>query len=178
MRTRTLAWRGYVRTFAAVGLLAGLGMLGTLDLGHAAKADRKITVVNIEYEGTKIWVPATIVVKKNENVRIKLINKVPSDPNQHGFAIAAFKVEAVVTRGEAEVVKFVADKTGLFPINCHLHPAHIGGQLLVVERGCGERPAVDTNATRSARSAVWRQSPAAAAAASPCPGPSRAFQWR
>ncbi len=99
----------------------------------AADASRSFTVVNVEYEGTKIWLPTTLVVKKGERVRIKLINNVPSDPNQHGFAITAFGVQAVVTRGEPQNVEFVADKTGLFPISCHLHPAHLGGQLLVVE---------------------------------------------
>ena len=103
--------------------------------GYAAAADpdRTLTVVNIEYEGTKVWVPTTLIVKKGERVRINLINKVPSDPNQHGFAIPAFGVQAIVTRGEPQTVEFVADRAGLFPITCQLHPAHIGGQLLVLE---------------------------------------------
>ena len=31
------------------------------------------------------------------------------------------------------VVEFVADKSGIFQISCQLHPAHVGGQLLVLE---------------------------------------------
>ena len=58
--------------------------------------------MNVEYEGTKIWVPSTMVVHKGDKVKIKLINNVKSDPNQHGFKIAAFNVEAVVTRGEPQ----------------------------------------------------------------------------
>jgi len=27
----------------------------------------------------------------------------------------------------------VADKAGIFPIICQLHPAHVGGQLVVLE---------------------------------------------
>jgi nitrosocyanin len=99
----------------------------------AADPDLTLTVVNVEYEGTKIWLPSPLIAKKGQRVRINLINKVPTDPNQHGFAIAAFGVSAVVTRGEPQTVEFVAERAGLFPITCQLHPAHVGGQLLVVE---------------------------------------------
>ena len=91
------------------------------------------TVVNVEYEGTKIWVPGTIVVKKGTKVTLKLINNVPSEPNQHGFAIAAYNIAAVVDRGEPKTVEFTADKAGIFPITFHLHPAHVGGELVVLE---------------------------------------------
>jgi plastocyanin len=102
----------------------------------AARAEQKtdqFTVVNVEYEGTKIWLPSTLIVHKGDKVKIKLINNVKADPNQHGYAIPAFNVEAVVTRGEPKEIEFVADKTGVFPISCQLHPAHIGGQLVVQE---------------------------------------------
>ena len=90
------------------------------------------TVVNVEYEGTKIWVPSTLVVKKGTTVKLKLINKVPSDPNQHGFAIPAYNIAEVVTRGEPKTLEFKADKDGIFPINCQQHPAHVGGELVVL----------------------------------------------
>jgi nitrosocyanin len=101
-----------------------------------ANAEEKVdqfTVVNVEYEGTKIWLPATLVVHKGDRVKIKLINNVKSDPNQHGFTIPAYNVAAVVTRGEPANVEFVADKAGIFSSACQLHPAHVGGQLVVLE---------------------------------------------
>jgi len=62
------------------------------------------------------------------------VNNVPTDPNQHGFKIGGgYNVEAVVTRGEPKTVEFVADKAGVFPITCQLHPAHVGGQLIVLD---------------------------------------------
>lgn len=100
----------------------------------AFAADRSFNVVNIEYEGTKVWMPATLVVEKGDKVKIKLINNVTSDPNQHGFAIPEFKVAAVVDRGEPKTVEFVADKAGIFATSCQLHPAHIGGQLIVLDK--------------------------------------------
>jgi nitrosocyanin len=96
--------------------------------------DREITVVNIEFEGSKVWVPATLVVKKGEKVRVKMINKVKSDPNVHGFAVPDFGVKVDVYRDKPETVEFTADKAGLFRIWCHLHPAHLPGQLLVLEK--------------------------------------------
>ena len=91
------------------------------------------TVVNVEYEGTKIWLPGTIVVKKGSKVTLKLINNVPADPKEHGFAIPAYNIAETVVRGEPKTVEFTADKAGVFPITCHLHPAHVGGQLIVLE---------------------------------------------
>ena len=114
----------------SLGLLLALGLTGA-----AARADEpsmSFTVVNMEYEGTKVWTPGTLVVKKGTLVKLKLVNNVPSDPNQHGFAIPAYSIAEVVTRGEPKTVEFKADKDGIFPINCQLHPAHVGGQLVVL----------------------------------------------
>jgi nitrosocyanin len=99
-----------------------------------AKADVQMTFVAIEYEGTKLWLPGTIVAHKGDRVRLNLVNKIPSEPAQHGFAIDAFKVAEVVNRGAPTVAEFVANKTGVFPIYCQFHPAHVGGQLIVLER--------------------------------------------
>ncbi len=120
-----------MRKATLVALAAAAVVIGS----RAVRADdQSFTVVNVEYEGSKIWVPSTLVVHKGDKVKIKLINNVKADPNQHGYKIEAFGVEAVVTRGEPKEVEFTADKAGVFPINCQLHPAHIGGQLLVLDK--------------------------------------------
>lgn len=100
-------------------------------VGPAAAVERQFKSVNIEYESTKVWVPATFVVQKGDKVQITLINNAPS--GDHGFAIPDFGVAEVVKKGEPKTVEFVADKAGIFPVQCHLHPAHIGGQLVVLE---------------------------------------------
>ena len=103
---------------------------------HAAVAadapTANVTMVNVEYEGSKLWLPGNITVKKGTKVTVKLINNVKADPAEHGFAIPAFNVAEVVTRGEPKTVEFTADKVGIFPIICQLHPAHVGGQLVVL----------------------------------------------
>jgi nitrosocyanin len=115
------------------GMLVGAVLLGSA-VGHAAEpATYSGTIVNIEYQGSKIWVPGTLVVKKGTKVTLNLINNVPSDPKDHGFAIPAYGIAETVNRGEPKKIEFTADKAGIFPITCHLHPAHVGGQLIVLE---------------------------------------------
>ncbi len=94
-------------------------------------AVRKFTVVNVLYEGDKMFVPSVLVAEKGDTVQIKVVNKIPGDPPNHGFAIPAFDVEEVVNSGETKTVEFVADEAGLFDVKCQLHPAHISAQLIV-----------------------------------------------
>lgn len=94
-------------------------------------ATRALTLVNYETEGgVKQWVPGTIIVKKGEEVQLTLINNVPS--GDHGFFLPDFKIRELVSKGKKKVVKFKADKEGLFEMKCHMHPAHIGGQIYVI----------------------------------------------
>lgn len=105
--------------------------------GEAPKAPvREFKSVNIEFKGSKVWVPATFIVKKGDEVKITLINDAPS--GLHGFAIEGYEaqVKVAISNKEGEnrkTVEFKADKAGLFKVYCHMHPAHVGGQLLVLE---------------------------------------------
>jgi nitrosocyanin len=91
---------------------------------------RSITLVNYETDGVKQWLPGTIMARKGDVIEITLINNVVS--GIHGFFIPDYKVRKEVKKGTKEVVTFTADKEGLFTMKCHLHPAHVGGQLLVL----------------------------------------------
>lgn len=35
---------------------------------------------------------------------------------------------------EEQVIEFTADKEGIFPMHCQLHPGHVGGQLVVMKK--------------------------------------------
>ena len=73
-----------------VVLLLGL-MLGA---GDAAAAEPKqFTLMNVALDGTKIWLPSSLVVHQGEEVELTLINKL-DDP--HGFKIEEFGIEEVV----------------------------------------------------------------------------------
>jgi len=99
---------------------------------EAGPKQMQFTVMNLEYEGTKIWLPGTMVVPKGAKVILKLINNTPS--GQHGFAIPAFNVAEIVEKGVPKTVEFVADKAGIYQSFCQLHPAHVGNQLVVLEQ--------------------------------------------
>ena len=120
-----------------------ISMLGvSLWLGvtiGAQAAEQSFTVVNIEYEGSKVFVPSTLVVHQGDHVKIKVVNNIKSDPNQHGFAIPEYKIEKVVTRGEPQEIEFDAKEAGIFPIKCQLHPAHVGGELVVLANPAKKR---------------------------------------
>lgn len=130
-----------MRTCVRVVLMAGIVLIAAVSLvvglfqkTWAQSSVAEVTLVNIEFEGTKIWVPGPVVVHKGDTVRIKAINNVKSDPPVHGLAIEAYGIQSVVNVGKPEAIEFKADKAGIFPITCHLHPAHVGTQLVVLDR--------------------------------------------
>ena len=113
----------------ALGFIFGI----ILSMGHVAMAaERNITIVNYETEGVKQWIPGTVVVEQGDQVNITLINNVPS--GLHGFTIPDFNQTVVVKKGESQTISFKADKSGIFPINCHLHKPHVGGQFVVLKK--------------------------------------------
>jgi len=127
-------WKRLARNLIPALMLAmTIGCIVSIGGRAQAQAVRDITLVNIEYAGTKIWVPGSVVVKKGDTVKIKAINNVKSDPLVHGMAIEAFGIQEVVNEGKPVTVELKAEKAGIFPIICHLHPAHVGTQLVVLE---------------------------------------------
>jgi nitrosocyanin len=111
----------------AVGITVGLRAFAQ------AQSVKQLTLVNLEFEGTKMWGPGAVVVQKGDTVQLKAINNVKSEPPVHGLAIDAYGVKKEVNVGKPEAVEFTADKAGIFPIYCHLHPAHVGTELVVLE---------------------------------------------
>ena len=96
------------------------------------KSTQVFRMFTVEMSGTKFWLPSTLVVKKGSKVKLQLVTKIAPPNHVHGFKIPDYNIEAVVTDQVSEV-EFTADRAGIFPILCHLHAAHIGGQLIVLE---------------------------------------------
>ena len=118
------------RTRAIVAGVLVAAMAVTLAL-PAQAGEIAIRIVNIVTpQDVKIWEPTTIVAKKGDAVTLTLVNR---HSDEHGFEIAAFGVKEVVAAEKTNTVKFTADKAGIFPIKCHLHPPHVTGQLIVLE---------------------------------------------
>ena len=105
-------------------------LLALLVSFNAQAGVRKITLVNYEIEGTKQWVPGTIAGYEEEELEITLINKAKAP---HGFMIPSHGVTEVVKKGEKKTITVKLKKEGIYTMKCHLHPAHIGGQLIVLD---------------------------------------------
>ena len=102
----------------------------------ATPGEKKFTLTAEQIGDTKIWYPSTIVVEPGDKVTLTLKNEIPGTAVTHGFALSAFNISEIVTRGEKpKVVHFTADKPGIYPYFCQLHPAHVGGQLVVEPAG-------------------------------------------
>ena len=118
-----------------VALVVAVMLAGRVHVGRveAQQAMHELTLVNIKYEGSNIWVPGPLVVKKGDRIKLRGINNVKDDPAEHGLTIDEFGVKLVVNRGKPETTEFVADKAGIFRIWCHLHLPHVATQLVVLE---------------------------------------------
>jgi cytochrome c oxidase subunit II len=121
--------KNIVRTCLFLSAFAAAGALRAAD-----SPVRELTLIKIKYQGKIVWLPSPIVMKKGETLRLTLVNSVQDDPNVHGFSVPQFGVKADVVRDKPMTIEFKADKAGLFVTNCHLHPAHLSGQLLVLEK--------------------------------------------
>ena len=103
-----------------------------LGAGDAAAAEpKKFTLINVALDGSKIWLPSSLMVHQGEEVELTLINKL-EDP--HGFKIEEFGIEEVVQPKAQTTVKFTASQPGAHSYICHIHPPHIGGQILVLSK--------------------------------------------
>ncbi len=112
--------------FAAVGGLAALLSLSTP--AQPAPATGVFSVVNVEASGAKIWLPSTVVVRPGQQVTLKLENKLDAP---HGFAIDDYAIHVVIPAKGAQAVTFTAKRGLTSRFYCQLHPAHVGGQIIV-----------------------------------------------
>ena len=118
------------RTRALVAVLLAAAMAATL-ARPAQAGEIALRIVNIVTpQDVRIWEPTSIVAKKGDTVTLTLVNR---HVDEHGYEIAAFGVKEVVAAEKTNTVKFTADKAGIYPIKCHLHPPHVTGQLIVLE---------------------------------------------
>ena len=101
-----------------------------LGAGSATAAEpQKFTLINVVLDGTKSWLPSSLMVHQGDAVELTLINKL-DDP--HGCQIAEVGIEAVVPPKAQMTVQFTASQPGVYRYLCHIHPPHPGGQLLVL----------------------------------------------
>ena len=120
---------GWSRPLSGLVVLLLVLLLGA---GDAAAAEPKqFTVITVVLDGTKIWLPSSLMVHQGDAVELTLINKL-DEP--HGFKIAEVGIEEVVQPKAQTTGKFTASQPGVYSYLCHLHPPHIGGQMLVLSK--------------------------------------------
>src|SRR6516162_10418181 len=125
---RTHGGQGGLHTMRALAIALVIVVLG---FAAAPAGEISLRIVNVVTpQDVKVWEPTSFTAKKGDTVVLQLVNR---HADEHGFEIAAFNVKEVVPGEKTANVKFVADKAGIFPIKCQLHPAHVTGQLIVLE---------------------------------------------
>lgn len=115
--------RIFVMTVALVSLLVGAGVQAT----EAAKVE-KVTLTNKLIDGKKVWEPGAIKVAAGSEIELTLTNTL-ADP--HGFTVPGLVENVVVAGNETKTVKVAATKAGTYKFSCQLHPAHVGGEIVV-----------------------------------------------
>ncbi len=105
----------------------------TMGLTNRVEAigSKKFTLINVVFDGTKIWLPGSLIVHQGDDVELTLINKLEAP---HGFKIDVFGIESVIAAKSKSTVKFKAKVAGVHPYTCHIHPPHIGGQIQVIAK--------------------------------------------
>ena len=68
-----------------------------------------------------------------ESMKAPVAKKDPKVLKIHGYEIVDFGIKEVVPGNQSKDVSFKVDKAGIFAIKCQLHPAHVVGQLLVLD---------------------------------------------
>ena len=121
-----------VAALAVCGLIAAAALPA---MAQGASSEQTFTVVAEQIGKSKFWIPSNIMVNQGDKVKLVLKNEIEGADVTHGFNLPGYNITEVVTRGVPKTVTFTADKAGIFRYNCQLHPAHIGGELLVVPAG-------------------------------------------
>lgn len=98
----------------------------------AGAAERSFKIYAVEINGAKFWLPSTIVVKKGDQVRLEAQTKLEGQAAIHGLSIPDYGIKEQVDN-QLKPIEFTASKAGIFPITCHMHPPHVGSQLIVLE---------------------------------------------
>jgi len=139
---------------AALALQAGGVEVGDLETGSVVglsfkELDVDAQLFSVEIGDMKTWYPPVTVidfkVRPGRPVLLKVTNKATAD---HGFEMTdavnagtptVLKAQLVLKPGETKYIGvptsdlFYATQGNTLTYRCHLHPAHVGGKILMVK---------------------------------------------
>lgn len=118
--------RGLLRVCGIV-VIVGLTVTCVYAAG-SRPSPHAFNLVNVLASGAKVWLPSAVVVRSGEQVTLKLENKLDE---AHGFSIDEYGIQVVIPAKSTQQVTFTA-KRGAARFYCQLHPAHVGGQVIVL----------------------------------------------
>ncbi len=88
-----------------------------------------VYLTNLIENGAKVWKPAELEAYAGKVV-FELENTLEE---AHGFVVKGVNDPVVV--GPKKTVKVTANlKPGTYPLECHLHPAHVPSSITIVEK--------------------------------------------
>ena len=112
-----------------LALLLALGSSLARAAHHEAHEQPVIQVVTTMVGDKNVFIPSTIVVAAGKPHTLSIFN---TTDKPHGMSIPAAEIMEVLPDQVEHEVKLPALEAGIYPIVCHLHPAHRGATLLVV----------------------------------------------
>lgn len=78
-----------------------------------------------------LWTPGQIIVNEGDEVTLEFVG---INGANHPTTIKGFGKNFLLKRGSATRVSFVADKTGIFPIECATHRPSMTAEIIVLPR--------------------------------------------
>jgi plastocyanin len=115
----------------ALGLLLATSMATAAHHEHAEhQGDPVIQVISTVVGGKNVFIPSTLVMAAGKPHTLSIFN---TTDKPHGFSIPSLKIMEVLPDQVEHEVKLPALEAGIYPIHCHLHPAHRTATLLVVD---------------------------------------------
>ena len=114
-----------IKKIAAIGFILSVLMAGGFR-NSSAESPKEFSLVAMVEGGAKIWSPAALTIPKGQAVKLQLKNMTDAE---HGFSIDELNVKEAIPAGGTKEIMVKADSAGTLRYYCHLHPAHVGGQL-------------------------------------------------
>jgi hypothetical protein len=122
--------RGLGQVAAAAALALAVAGAASAQAPQAHAGAGVIQMLSANVQGKNVFIPATIAVAEDAPATLSIFN---ATDTPHGFKIDAAGVEVILQPGVETTVELKGMKSGIYPIHCHLHPPHRGGQLLVLD---------------------------------------------
>ena len=116
-----------VKKIALVGFILSALMTGGFQISSADSPKMFELVAKVE-GNAKIWSPASLTVPQGQTVKLTLKNTTDAE---HGFSIDELKIKELIPAGGSKEITMIADSNGPLRYYCHLHKAHVGGQMMI-----------------------------------------------